>query len=120
MIALPDSFWIFFIIIVFAFIIKEKAKGASRKWNAADVKLELEMSKEDLALSKRASWLIRVSTRESRRLERRLRYLRRLRKKGVRRFGENSGQVALIDRWIADVRRYIARFSAIAVSALDA
>lgn len=119
MIILSENFWIFFLVIFFAIIIKEKAKGASRKWNAIDTKRELEISKEDLALSKHASWLIRVSIRESKRLEKRLRYLCRLRKKGVRRFGECSEQVARIDQWIADVRRYIAQFSAITVSTLD-
>lgn len=117
MIVLPDSFWIFFIIIVFAIIIKEKAKRASRKLNAADVKLELDAARENLAFTKHASWLMRVSGREAKRLEKRLRYLSRLRKKGVKRFGENSAQVALIDRWIADVRRYIVQFSAISMSA---
>ena len=120
MILLPDSFWIFFIIIVFAVIIKEKAKRVSRRQNVADARRELDTAREELAFTKHASWLMRVSDREAKRLEKRLRYLCRLRKKGVRRFGESSAQVALIDRWIADVRRYMVQFSVISMSAFRA
>lgn len=63
------------------------------------------------------SWLIRVADRESRRMEKRLEYLYRLRKKAVKRFGEESEQVVRIDKWLMEVRRYMLEFSRVSTYA---
>ena len=88
-----------------------------RNLNEADVKRELEESKEYYKLIKRESWLRRVASKESRRLEKRLKYLYKLRKKAIKRFGKDSEQTALIERWITEVRRYMTRFTLISDSA---
>lgn len=117
MITLPHNFYIFFVIIIVILIIKETTKGAMRNLNEADVKRELEESKEYYKLIKRESWLRRVASKESRRLEKRLNYLYKLRKKAIKRFGKDSEQTALIERWITEVRRYMTRFTLISDSA---
>lgn len=117
MITLPHNFYIFFAIIIVILIIKETTKGAMRNLNEADVKRELEESKEYYKLIKRESWLRRVASKESRRLEKRLNYLYKLRKKAIKRFGKDSEQTALIERWITEVRRYMTRFTLISDSA---
>ena len=111
MIILPDSFWILFVIIIFCFIIKEAKNGVSHSLNPEKAKQELEDAKELLAFTRHKSWLIRVADRESRRMEKRLEYLYRLRKKAVKRFGEDSEQVVRIDKWLSEVRRYMLEFS---------
>lgn len=117
MITLPHNLYIFFAIIIVILIIKETTKGAIRNLNEADVKRELEESKEYYKLIKRESWLRRVASKESRRLEKRLNYLYKLRKKAIKRFGKDSEQTALIERWITEVRRYMTRFTLISDSA---
>ncbi len=117
MITLPHNFYIFFAIIIVILIIKETTKGAMRNLNEADVKRELEESKEYYKLIKRESWLRRVASKESRRLEKRLNCLYKLRKKAIKRFGKDSEQTALIERWITEVRRYMTRFTLISDSA---
>lgn len=117
MITLPHNFYIFFAIIIVILIIKETTKGAMRNLNEADVKRELEESKEYYKLIKRESWLRRVASKESRRLEKRLNYLYKLRKKAIKRFGKDYEQTALIERWITEVRRYMTRFTLISDSA---
>lgn len=111
MIILPDSFWILFVIIIFCFIIKEAKNGVSHSLNPEKVKQELEDAKESLAFTSRTMWLTRVASRESRRMEKRLEYLYRLRKKAVKCFGEDSEQVVRIDKWLSEVRRYMLEFS---------
>lgn len=117
MITLPHNFYIFFAIIIVILITKETTKGAMRNLNETDVKRELEESKEYYKLIKRESWLRRVASKESRRLEKRLNYLYKLRKKAIKRFGKDSEQTALIERWITEVRRYMTRFTLISDSA---
>ena len=119
MIILPDSFWILFVIIIFCFIIKEANNGVSHSLNPEKAKQELEDAKESLAFTRHKSWLIRVADRESRRMEKRLEYLYRLRKKAVKRFGEESEQVARIDKWLMEVRRYMYDFSKISMAAFN-
>ena len=117
MITLPHNLYIFFAIIIVILIIKETTNGAIRNLNEAEVKRELEESKEYYKLIKRESWLRRVASKESRRLEKRLNYLYKLRKKAIKRFGKDSEQTALIERWITEVRRYMTRFTLISDSA---
>lgn len=117
MITLPESFWILFVIIIFCLIIKETKNGGSHSLNPEKAKQELEDAKELLAFTRHKSWLIRVADRESRRMEKRLEYLYRLRKKAVKRFGEESEQVARIDKWLMEVRRYMLEFSRVSTSA---
>lgn len=119
MITLPESFWILFVIIIFCLIIKEAKNGWSHSLNPEKAKQELEDAKESLAFTKHKSWLIRVADRESRRMEKRLEYLYRLRKKAVKRFGEESEQVARIDKWLMEVRRYMLDFSKISMAAFN-
>ena len=106
-------------IIIFCLIIKEAKNGVSHSLNPEKAKQELEDSKESLAFTKHKSWLIRVADRESRRMEKRLEYLYRLRKKAVKRFGEESEQVARIDKWLMEVRRYMLDFSKISMAAFN-
>ena len=117
MMPLLQSFCIFFAILVVFITIKETTKGGMHNLNEAEVKRELEESKEFYKLIKRESWLRRVASKEARRLEKRLNYLYKLRKKAIKRFGEDSEQTALINRWITEVRRYMTRFTLISDSA---
>lgn len=117
MITFPESFWILFVIIIFCLIIKEAKNGGSHSLNPEKAKQELEDAKELLAFTRHKSWLIRVADRESRRMEKRLEYLYRLRKKAVKRFGEESEQVVRIDKWLMEVRRYMLEFSRVSTSA---
>lgn len=117
MITLPESFWILFVIIIFCLIIKETKNGGSHSLNPEKAKQELEDAKELLAFTRHKSWLIRVADRESRRMEKRLEYLYRLRKKAVKRFGEESEQVVRIDKWLMEVRRYMLEFSRVSTYA---
>ena len=119
MIILPDSFWILFVIIIFCFIIKKAKNGLSHSLNPEKVKRDLEDSQELLAFTRHKSWLVRVADRESRRMEKRLEYLYSLRKKAVKRFGENSEQVARIDKWLMEVRRYMCDFSKISMASFN-
>lgn len=119
MITLPESFWILFVIIIFCLIIKEAKNGGSHSLNPEKAKQELEDAKELLAFTRHKSWLIRVADRESRRMEKRLEYLYRLRKKAVKRFGKESEQVARIDKWLMEVRRYTLDFSKISMAAFN-
>lgn len=119
MITLPESFWILFVIIIFCFIIKEAKNGVSHSLNPEKAKQELEDAKESLAFTKHKLWLIRVADRESRRMEKRLEYLYSLRKKAVKRFGEESEQVVRIDKWLMEVRRYMLDFSKISMAAFN-
>lgn len=119
MITFPESFWILFVIIIFCLIIKEAKNGGSHSLNPEKAKQELEDAKELLAFTRHKSWLIRVADRESRRMEKRLEYLYRLRKKAVKRFGEESEQVARIDKWLMEVRRYMLDFSKISMAAFN-
>lgn len=119
MITLPESFWILFVIIIFCLIIKEAKNGVSHSLNPEKVKRDLEDSQELLAFTRHKSWLIRVADRESQRMEKRLEYLYRLRKKAVKRFGEESEQVARIDKWLMEVRRYMCDFSKISMAAFN-
>ncbi len=119
MITLPESFWILFVIIIFCLIIKEAKNGGSHSLNPEKAKQELEDAKELLAFTRHKSWLIRVADRESRRMEKRLEYLYRLRKKAVKRFGEDSEQVVRIDKWLMEVRRYMLDFSKISMAAFN-
>ena len=119
MITLPESFWILFVIIIFCLIIKEAKNGGSHSLNPEKAKQELEDAKELLAFTRHKSWLIRVADRESRRMEKCLEYLYRLRKKAVKRFGEESEQVARIDKWLMEVRRYMLDFSKISMAAFN-
>lgn len=117
MIILPDSFWILFVIIIFCFIIKEAKNGLSHSLNPEKVKRDLKDSQELLAFTRHKSWLIRVADRESQRMEKRLEYLYRLRKKAVKRFDEDSEQVVRIDKWLSEVRRYMLEFSRVSTNA---
>ena len=108
MIILPDSFWILFVIIIFCFIIKEAKNGVLHSLNPEKAKQELEDAKESLAFTSRTMWLTRVASRESRRMEKRLEYLYRLR---------NSEQVVRIDKWLSEVRRYMLEFSRVSTNA---
>lgn len=119
MITLPESFWILFVIIIFCLIIKEAKNGGSHSLNPEKAKQELEDAKESLAFTSRTMWLTRIASRESRRMEKRLEYLYRLRKKDVKRFGEESEQVARIDKWLMEVRRYMLDFSKISMAAFN-
>jgi len=93
--------------------------GVSHSLNPEKAKQELEDSKESLAFTSRTMWLTRVASRDSRRMEKRLEYLYRLRKKAVKRFGEKSEQVARIDKWLMEVRRYMLDFSKISMAAFN-
>lgn len=117
MITLPESFWILFVIIIFCLIIKEAKNGGLAFFKSRKAKQELEDAKESLAFTSRTMWLTRVASRESRRMEKRLEYLYRLRKKAVKRFGEESEQVARIDKWLSEVRRYMLEFSRLSTNA---
>ncbi|WP_302402724.1 hypothetical protein [Leyella stercorea] len=117
MITFPESFWILFVIIIFCLIIKEAKNGGAHSLNPEKAKQELEDAKELLAFTRHKSWLIRVADRESRRMEKRLEYLYRLRKKAVKRFGEDSEQVVRIDKWLMEVRRYMLEFSRVSTYA---
>ena len=119
MITLPESFWILFVIIIFCLIIKEAKNGVSHSLNPEKAKQELEDAKESLAFTSRTMWLTRIASRESRHMEKRLEYLYRLRKKAVKRFGEESEQVARIDKWLMEVRRYMLDFSKISMAAFN-
>lgn len=119
MITLPESFWILFVIIIFCLIIKEAKNGGSHSLNPEKAKQELEDAKESLAFTSRTMWLTRIASRESRHMEKRLEYLYRLRKKAVKRFGEESEQVARIDKWLMEVRRYMLDFSKISMAAFN-
>ena len=119
MITLPESFWILFVIIIFCLIIKEAKNGVSHSLNPEKAKQELEDAKESPAFTSRTMWLTRVASRDSRRMEKRLEYLYRLRKKAVKRFGEESEQVARIDKWLMEVRRYMLDFSKISMAAFN-
>ena len=119
MIILPDSFWILFVIIIFCFIIKEAKNGVSHSLNPEKVKRDLEDSQELLAFTRHKSWLIRVADRELQRMEKRLEYLYSLRKKAVKRFGEDSEQVERIDKWLNEVRRYMLEFSRVSMTAFN-
>ena len=119
MITLPESFWILFVIIIFCLIIKEAKNGVSHSLNPEKAKQELEDAKESLAFTSRTMWLTRIASRETRRMEKRLEYLYRLRKKAVKRFGEESEQVARIDKWLMEVRRYMLDFSKISMAAFN-
>lgn len=119
MITFPESFWILFVIIIFCLIIKEAKNGGAHSLNPEKAKQELEDAKELLAFTRHKSWLIRVADRESRRMEKRLEYLYRLRKKAVKRFGEDSEQVVRIDKWLMEVRRYMLEFSKISMAAFN-
>ena len=119
MIILPDSFWILFVIIIFCFIIKEAKNGVSHSLNPEKVKRDLEDSQELLAFTRHKSWLIHVADRESQRMEKRLEYLYSLRKKAVKRFGEDSEQVERIDKWLNEVRRYMLEFSRVSMTAFN-
>lgn len=117
MITFPESFWILFVIIIFCLIIKEAKNGGAHSLDPEKAKQELEDAKELLAFTRHKSWLIRVADRESRRMEKRLEYLYRLRKKAVKRFGEDSEQVVRIDKWLMEVRRYMLEFSRVSTYA---
>ena len=117
MITFPESFWILFVIIIFCLIIKEAKNGGAHSLNPEKAKQELEDAKELLAFTRHKSWLIRVADRESRRMEKRLEYLYRLRKKAVKRFGEDSEQVVRIDKWLMEVRRYMLEYSRVSTYA---
>lgn len=119
MITLPESFWILFVIIIFCLIIKEAKNGGSHSLNPEKAKQELEDAKESLVFTSRTMWLTRIASRESRRMEKRLEYLYSLRKKAVKRFGEDSEQVARIDKWLMEVRRYMLDFSKISMAAFN-
>lgn len=119
MITLPESFWILFVIIIFCLIIKEAKNGGSHSLNPEKAKQELEDAKESLAFTSRTMWLTRIASRESRHMEKRLEYLYSLRKKAVKRFGEDSEQVARIDKWLMEVRRYMLDFSKISMAAFN-
>lgn len=119
MITFPESFWILFVIIIFCLIIKEAKNGGSHSLNPEKAKQELEDAKELFAFTSRTMWLTRVASRDSRRMEKRLEYLYRLRKKAVKRFGEESEQVARIDKWLMEVRRYMLDFSKISMAAFN-
>lgn len=115
MIILSEYYWIFFIFFVFVVFFRNAKHKLKRKLN----KTGIVDNKELFSFFKRASWLWRVSIRETRRLYRRQKYLGRLRKKAVKRFGCDSGQVELIDRWTAEVHQYIKHFSHISNTATD-
>lgn len=115
MIILSEYYWIFFIFFLIVVLFRNATRKSKRKLN----KTRIVDNKELFSFFKRASWLWRVSIRETRRLNRRLKYLGRLRKKAVKRFGCDSGQVELIDRWTAEVHQYIRHFSHISNTATD-
>lgn len=94
-------------------------EGGSHSLNPEKAKQELEDAKESLAFTSRTMWLTRVASRDSRRMEKRLEYLYRLRKKAVKRFGEESEQVVRIDKWLMEVRRYMYDFSKISMAAFN-
>lgn len=52
-------------------------------------------------------------------MEKRLEYLYSLRKKAVKRFGEDSEQVERIDKWLNEVRRYMLEFSRVSMTAFN-
>lgn len=93
--------------------------GGAHSLNPEKAKQELEDAKESLAFTKHKLWLIRVADREARRMEKRLEYLYSLRKKAVKRFGEDSEQVVRIDKWLSEVRRYMLDFSKISMAAFN-
>ena len=117
--SLPETFFICFTIVVFAFLIKARLDRSVRKYDRGDTKRELAYQKERLEFVERVGWLTRVAGREQRRLEKRLDYLYRLRKKAVKRFGEDSPEIALVDRWITEVRRYMVQFDIICDAAIN-
>ena len=119
MFILPTYSWIIVVAIVLVVFFRRSAYKLSCKLNESDVKEELANANEQYLFTKRASWLLRVSSKETRRLNRRLKYLSKLRKKVVKRFGNNSGQVVLIDRWMSEVRQYIDQFSNITHAAFN-
>lgn len=119
MFILPTYSWIIVVAIVLVVFFKGTAHKLSCKLNESDVKEELANVNEQYLFTKRASWLLRVSSKETRLLNRRLKYLGKLRKKAAKRFGYNSGQVALIDRWMSEVRQYIDQFSNITHAAFN-
>ena len=89
MIILSEHYWIFFLFFVIVVLFQNATRKLKRNLN----KSKIVDSKEIYAFVKRASWLFRVSRRETKRLNRRLRYLGRLRDKAVKRFGYDSSQV---------------------------
>ena len=119
MITLLEHFWIFFIFFAIIVLFRNAKHKLKRNLNESRIKAESAFSKEIYSFFKRSTWLWRVSRKEERRLNRRLKYLGRLRAKAVKRFGCNSRQVELIDRWIAEVQQYIKQFSHISKTAFD-
>lgn len=115
MIILSEHYWIFFLVFVVVVVFQNATRKLKRNLN----KSKIVDSKEIYAFVKRASWLMRVSRRETKRLNRRLRYLGRLRDKAVKRFGYDSNQVLLIDRWIAETQQNIKHFTHISNTAYD-
>lgn len=119
MITLLEHFWIFFIFFAIIVLFLKATHKLKRNLNESSIKVESAYSKEIYSFFKRATWLWRVSRKEVKRLNRRLKYLGRLRAKAVKRFGGYSRQVELIDRWTAEVQQYIKQFSHISDTAYD-
>ena len=118
MITLLEHFWIFFIFFAIIVLFRNAKHKLKRNLNESRIKAESAFSKEIYSFFKRSTWLWRVSRKEERRLNRRLKYLGRLRAKAVKRFGCNSRQVELIDRWIAEVQQYTPVRDKIAISCM--
>lgn len=119
MFILPTYSWFVIVAIVLVVSFKRTTRRLSCKLNESDVKEEFANANERYIFTKHASWLLRVSYKETKRLNRRLKYLGKLRKKAVKRFGTNSDQVVLIDRWMSEVQQYIDQFSNITHTALN-
>lgn len=119
MITLLEHYWIFFIFFAIVVLFRNATHKLKRNLNEYGVKAKCVDYKVVYSFFKRASWLGRVSRREVKRLNRRLKYLGRLRAKAVKRFGGDSRQVELIDRWTAEVQQYIKHFSHISDTAYD-
>ena len=119
MITVLEHFWIFFIFFAIVVLFRNATHKLKRNLNEYGVKAECVDYKVVYSFFKRATWLWRVSRKEVKRLNRRLKYLGRLRAKAVKRFGGDSRQVELIDRWTAEVQQYIKHFSHISDTAYD-
>ena len=119
MITLLEHFWFFFMIFAIVVLFRNAKHKLKRNLNESRIKAESAFSKEIYPFFKRATWLWRVSRKEVKRLNRRLKYLGRLRAKAVKRFGCDSRQVELIDRWSAEVQQYKKHFSHISDTAYD-
>ena len=119
MITLLEHFWFFFMIFAIVVLFRNAKHKLKRNLNESRIKAESAFSKEIYPFFKRATWLWRVSRKEVKRLNRRLKYLGRLRAKAVKRFGCDSRQVELIVRWSAEVQQYIKHFSHISDTAYD-